>query len=74
MRVLSLVLILVCAASAQDLPRIANVEHQPLAAQVLRLLEALDVAGEPLPPRETAELRRLAGAASGLPAAVAAMQ
>ncbi len=48
-------------ASAQNLPVIANVDHQPFAAQVLRLLEALTVVGEPLPSDETAELRRLAG-------------
>jgi hypothetical protein len=41
-------------ASAQNLPVIANVEHQPFAAQVLRLLEALTIVGEPLPADETA--------------------
>ena len=39
----------VSLASAQNLPVIANVDHQPFAAQVLRLLEALTVVGEPLP-------------------------
>ena len=47
--------------SAQNLPVIANIDHQPFAAQVLRLLEALTIVGEPLPADETAELRRLAG-------------
>ena len=48
--------------SAQQLPVVATVEHQPLAAQVTRLLEALDFLGEPLPAEETAELKRLTGA------------
>lgn len=48
--------------SAQQLPAVASVEHQPLAAQVTRLLEALDFLGEPLPAEETTELKRLIGA------------
>src|SRR5437879_838926 len=51
--------------SAQELPVVSNVEHQPLAAQVLRLIEALQVVGEPLPDNEASELRKLADAASG---------
>lgn len=48
--------------SAQQLPAVASVEHQPLAAQVTRLLEAMDFLGEPLPAEETTELKRLIGA------------
>ena len=58
-------------ATAQQLPVIAKVDHQPLAAQVLRLLEALEVVGEPLPADETAELKRLAGAPADRAQAVA---
>ncbi|MBI2679979.1 MAG: CehA/McbA family metallohydrolase [Candidatus Solibacter usitatus] len=61
-------------ASAQNLPVIANVDHQPFAAQVLRLLEALTIVGEPLPADETAELRRLAGSPADRMQAVAEMQ
>src|SRR6185503_3874125 len=46
-------------SAAQQLPIVAKVERQPLAAQVSRLLEALEILGEPLPADETAELKRL---------------
>ncbi len=68
---------------ADVLPVIDSVEHQPFSAQVLRVIEALEMLGEPLPAAETAELRRLAsipstaGAAAvakSQKAAVAAMQ
>jgi hypothetical protein len=58
----SLLLLLAVIARADDLPIVAGVEHQPLSAQVLRVIEALDVLGEPLPPADAAELRRLASA------------
>ena len=60
-------------ATADQLP-IVPVEHQPLAALVLRLLEALELSGEPLPPAETAELKSLAGASRDLPQAVTRIQ
>ena len=48
-------LILVAApALGDDLPLVTNVEFQPLSAQVRRVVEALDMLGEPLP-RETKE-------------------
>src|SRR6266567_6138615 len=74
MRIGLLPLLFSVALSAQDLPVVSNVEHQPLAAQVLRLIEALDVVGEPLPANEAAELRKLAEATSDKPAAVAQIQ
>ena len=43
--------------SAQELPVVANVEHQPLAAQVTRLLEALEMLGEPLPAADATALK-----------------
>jgi hypothetical protein len=75
-RILILLTCLACSASlatAEQLP-IVPVEHQPLAALVLRLLEALELSGEPLPPTETTELRSLAGASRDLPRAVTRMQ
>src|SRR5437867_6334695 len=65
MRVSTLALLFTVTLSAQELPLVSNVEHQPLAAQVLRLIEALQVVGEPLPGDEAAELRKLAEPASG---------
>src|SRR5207248_2982569 len=46
--------------NADELP-IVPVEHQPFAAQVLRVLDALENTGEPLPAKDTAELKQLAG-------------
>ena len=54
---------------AQELPIVTNVEQQPLAAQVMRVIEALELVGEPLPAGEAAELKRLAALTSGSPQA-----
>ena len=50
MRYLTLLLLLA-------VPAFAQVEHQPFAAQIERMLEALDLLGAPLPAAETAELK-----------------
>jgi len=34
---------------AEDLPVVSQVEFQPLAAQVARVVQAFDLIGEPLP-------------------------
>jgi hypothetical protein len=44
-------------AAAADLPRIHKVELQPLAAQVQRLVQALDFIGAPLPDADKEALR-----------------
>ncbi len=62
-----LLLLSIVAVNAGELP-IIPVEHQPFAAQVLRILDALQIAGEPLPASETAELKRLAGQIGERPA------
>src|SRR5205085_4823695 len=41
-----------------ELPIIRDVEFQPLAAQVKRVVEALTMLGEPLSPEEAARLER----------------
>ncbi len=58
---LSLVLFTTVAAhaGAADLPKVRNVELQPLAAQVQRLLDALDFLGAPLPEKDTKTLREV---------------
>jgi hypothetical protein len=43
-----LVLLFAAIVSAQELPIVSGVEHQPLAAQAVRLVEALQILGEPL--------------------------
>ncbi|MBI3471119.1 MAG: CehA/McbA family metallohydrolase [Candidatus Solibacter usitatus] len=72
MRIAIAVLGLSAALFAQELPIVTGVEHQPLAAQVLRVIEALQFLGEPLPGADAAELRRLAEGSGS--AAVAGMQ
>ena len=54
--------VFVGVAAAQQLPVVTTVDHQPLAAQVSRLLEALQFLGEPLPAEETAQLKQLTSA------------
>jgi hypothetical protein len=46
---------------ADDLPIVANVELQPLAAQAERVAQALELNGEPLSPSERDELGKAAG-------------
>jgi hypothetical protein len=67
-------LLLAAVAAAEELPVVEEVEYQPLAAQVIRVLDALDMLGDPLPAAETAELRRLANGAANPKQAVAEMQ
>jgi len=74
MRTSTLTLLITVTLSAQQLPIVTTVEHQPLAAQLLRLIEALQIVGEPLPANEASQLQQLAATTSGKPAAVAEMQ
>ena len=48
-RALALALVLACAARGEALPVVTTVELQPLGAQVDRVIEALDMLGQPLP-------------------------
>jgi hypothetical protein len=48
-------------AGAAELPKVRNVELQPLAAQVGRLLDALDFLGAPVGAADAAALRAAAG-------------
>jgi hypothetical protein len=51
-----LLLALAAPTPAADLPPVAKVEHQPLQAQVRRLLDALDLLGSPLPEQARKDL------------------
>ena len=44
------------AARAEDLPVVNDVDLQPLAAQILRVVEALDILGQPLAPADKAKI------------------
>src|SRR4051812_31842111 len=63
MRIVHNVVFVVLSAAAlccgEELPVVSGVEFQPLAAQVSRLLQALDLIGEPLPAEDTRQLRQL---------------
>jgi hypothetical protein len=67
------ILMLVGNAARADLPRVTHVELQPLAAQVARLVDALDLLGTPLPQSDKDALRQAAAAKEHGPA-VAAIQ
>ncbi len=72
-----LILVLALAgalAPGEELPIVTEVEYQPLAAQVSRLLEALQLLGDPLPAKDTAELKRLTAGLADTAGAVEALQ
>ena len=54
-----LLFVLAALLGAEELP-VVSVEHQPFAAQVVRVLDSLDMLGDPLPAAEAKELRQLA--------------
>jgi hypothetical protein len=45
------------ACSAEELPLVTSVEFQPLAAQVTRVIQTLEMIGEPLPAGDAQQLR-----------------
>ncbi|MDQ6665686.1 MAG: hypothetical protein M3Z23_15005, partial [Acidobacteriota bacterium] len=59
-RAASLLFFATLTTFADDLSVVANVEHQPLAAQAKRIVETLDYLGEPLPAAEAERLRAAA--------------
>ena len=59
---------------AQEALPVLPVEHQPFSAQVNRLLEALNLVGDPLPPAESLELKQLAAARTNQTQSVQRMQ
>ena len=71
-------LIVFCVAvfcvGAEELPLVTAVEFQPLAAQAGRVIQALEVIGEPLPVADVEALRKLIATPNGGKAQVEAMQ
>ncbi len=51
---------------AQELPVVTSVEQQPLAANATRVIDALQMTGEPLPANEVTELNRLSVAPNSI--------
>ncbi|MEZ5354452.1 MAG: CehA/McbA family metallohydrolase [Bryobacteraceae bacterium] len=76
MRPILAIAILLAAATArgEDLPIVTKVDFQPLAAQIERLLQSLDLIGEPLPAPDTAAIRKILDAGAGGPDQIAALQ
>ncbi|MEX2261557.1 MAG: CehA/McbA family metallohydrolase [Bryobacteraceae bacterium] len=70
--VLVVALLVSASVRGEELPIVAVVEYQPLAAQVVRVLDALDMLGDPLPKADSDELRKLA--ASGGATAIERIQ
>jgi hypothetical protein len=66
--------LLASPGSAEKLPVVEAVEYQPLAAQVVRVLQSLEMLGDPLPAGATAELKRLAEQGPAGAQSVARMQ
>lgn len=62
------------ALRAEQLPLVPEVEFQPLAAQTARVLQALELIGEPLAAEDAAALRKITEAGAGGPAQVERIQ
>jgi hypothetical protein len=69
-------LLAVCAAfgRAEEVPLVEKVEFQPLAAQVARVLESLQVIGEPMAGSDAEAVRKLVQSGSGGPQQVQELQ
>jgi hypothetical protein len=56
------------AGGAEKLPNVDDVEFQPLASQVKRIVEAIEMLGQPLAPDDKARLLRALDSTGGVPA------
>jgi hypothetical protein len=65
MRTAALLVLTALASGAEELPMVTKVDFQPFAAQAARVLQSLELLGEPLPSAEAAEMKRLIEAPSG---------
>jgi hypothetical protein len=68
------ILVVAVLACADELPLVQKVEYQPLAAQVARVLQSLELLGEPLPSAEATELKALIDHSADPAKAVARLQ
>lgn len=74
MRTLTILLLSFATLSAEELPLVAKVEFQPFSAQVARILQALELLGDPMPAGDTAAIRKILDAGSGGAAQVEQLQ
>jgi hypothetical protein len=69
-----LIIALAAPCRADELPAVSHVEYQPLAAQVVRVLDTLDNIGDALTAADATALRRLSSGAANQSEAILAMQ
>ncbi|MFN0100514.1 MAG: CehA/McbA family metallohydrolase [Bryobacteraceae bacterium] len=74
MKLLTLICFAAACLRADELPLVTQVEFQPFAAQVARVVQALEVIGEPLPRADAEALQKLSATPGGGKAQVEAMQ
>jgi hypothetical protein len=74
MKTLCLFCVVASGMSAEELPLVTGVEFQPLAAQVGRVLQAMEVIGEPMPKADAAAVQKLIAMPNGGAAQVEAVQ
>ncbi len=65
MRLLTLALLSSLFLAAEELPLVTNVEFQPLSAQVARILQSLELLGEPMEAGDAMAIRKILDAGSG---------
>lgn len=59
LKVLVVLLVFSSICAGEELPLVSNVEFQPLAAQISRVLQALEALGEPLQAADASAVRKL---------------
>ena len=74
MKLLRLFCLVTVCLRAEELPLVTAVEFQPFAAQVARVVQALEIIGEPLPRTAAEALQKLIATPGGGKAQVEAMQ
>ncbi len=65
MRTATLLAISALVLRAEELPMVTKVEFQPFAAQITRVLQSLDLLGEPMPAADAGEMKRLLESPNG---------
>ena len=74
MKLLRLFCLVTVCLRAEELPLVTAVEFQPFAAQVARVVQALEIIGEPMPRPDAEALQKLIATPGGGKAQVEAMQ
>ena len=70
----SLVFLFAFAAFGEELPVVSKVEFQPLSAQIARVVQSLELLGEPVTGQDGAELKKLLDSGTGGQKEIEALQ